>query len=507
MEEVEEEVKRLERLIAEDNVEELSTILNSNEYLRNNFNTFNTLLDPEDEFTEFPLLLLAVKLQSKKVVEYLLSREFVDKTIRDNSGENIYHVVCSIRGAEDLFSIIERNVDHKLIFDKSHHHFSLLSIYQFTAFDFAIKESNLFVVKRLFEICSELSMKAPKKNSLFRKVLYNKDFEVLKYISSFDGVILDDKTLLEAIGGLPLDFVIYLLNFYLRQNTPSHLRNEIDIFQFSNINYFNNTLENNNLNIKNENNMIKNDNIDNNNNNDNNLELFERIFQKIIDLKVVKTDNRIWQEVCKNGNLDVVQFIFSLKGIQPEILFKNENNSFLIACDENSNIQVIKYLHNRFPSFINSVDQINGAYFVLGNGRLNLSDKGKILHYLYLNGIDIHFISKEISEYDGETTYHSIYTKCNENEWYEVDENILNYLKVISQDFDYLHHEHDHTTYKKPSFWKEFDSNNNNNNNNNNRDGQSMRVNEWKNRFEEHVLCKLSKMIQQHMLLVPYKHS
>ena len=61
---MEEEVNRLERLITEDNVDELSIILNSNEY---NFNTFHTP-------TELPLLLLAVKLQSKKVVEYLLSQ-------------------------------------------------------------------------------------------------------------------------------------------------------------------------------------------------------------------------------------------------------------------------------------------------------------------------------------------------------------------------------------------------------------------------------------------------
>ena len=119
-------------------------------------------------------------------------------------------------------------------------------------------------------------MKAPKKRLLFQTVLYNKDFEVLKYISSFDGVILDDKRYWKQLEDYHLILLfIYLLNYYLRQNTPSHLRNEIDIFQFSNhsSNNSNNTSENNKLNnINNENNIIKNDNIDsgNNNNNDNN---------------------------------------------------------------------------------------------------------------------------------------------------------------------------------------------------------------------------------------------
>ena len=80
---------------------------------------------------------------------------------------------------------------------------------------------------------------------------------------------------------------------------------------------------------------------------------------------------------------------------------------------------------------------------------------------------------------------------------------MLKYLEVISQDFDYLHHEHDHEAYRKPPFWKEIQ--NNNNNNNNNFDEQSILVNKWKNRFEEHVVCKLSNMIQQHILLVPFK--
>ena len=71
------------------------------------------------------------------------------------------------------------------------------------------------------------------------------------------------------------------------------------------------------------------------------------------------------------------------------------------------------------------------------------------------------------------------------------------YLKVIPQDFDYIHNEHDDKTYRKPSFWKDIPINNYDYNNI--ADEQSMRVNEWKNRFDEHVLHHLSKMIHLYL--------
>ena len=48
----------------------------------------------------------------------------------------------------------------------------------------------------------------------------------------------------------------------------------------------------------------------------------------------------------------------------------------------------------------------------------------------------------------------SIYTKFNEDD--SDNENVIQYLKVISQDFDYLHNEHNDESYRKPSFWKQF---------------------------------------------------
>ena len=112
-------------------------------------------------------------------------------------------------------------------------------------------------------------------------------------------------------------------------------------------------------------------------------------------------DYRIWHKVCRNENLDVVQFIFSLKGIQPEILNDDGNNVFLIACAQNSNIKVIKYIHKLFPSLFHSQVNIDGfihnaACFVISNWKKSVN-RLKILHYLYLNGIDIHILGmKEI---------------------------------------------------------------------------------------------------------------
>ena len=234
---------------------------------------------------------------------------------------------------------------------------------------------------------------------------------------------------------------------------------------------------------------------------------------------------KLCEDVCENENLDVVQLIFSLKGIQEEISFnsicKNENNNdsgknvFLMACNQNSNIKVIKYIHKLFPSFIHSQIEHkgsvkNGAFLVIKNLSMNdnrnYEDLMDILHYLYLNGINIHLLYKDIFTRipRNQSIYKSIYSITD-------FQNIKDYLKVISQDFDYnvYYNQHDDNSYRKPSFWKEIHNNNinnnNNNNNNNNGDEQSIRINEWKNRFDEHVLHHLSKMIQEHML-IPNQH-
>ena len=128
---------------------------------------------------------------------------------------------------------------------------------------------------------------------------------------------------------------------------------------------------------------------------------------------------------------------------------------------------MIKYLHKLFPSLIN--DQVktnqygrycfNGAFLILNNRKLKSSRKLKILHYFYLNGINIHLLLQSTGRHQ------SIYSLNGG------DKNLEQYMKVISQDFGYLNNEHE-GAYRKPSFWKEINNNNNNNNNEINNDGE-----------------------------------
>ena len=474
------EVERLERLIKEDNVEELSNILNSSEILRNNFNTFFTT-----HGIKTPLLHVAVNTKSHKVVEYLLSQDFVDKGICNSIwSENIYHVICRLRGVEELFSIIEKNVPHNLLLNHSH--------FKINAFQLACQFNNIFIVKRVYEILESLQTDLTLiKNASLEYAFVNQDVEVVKYILSIDGIQLKDKLLFTAIGLSKFDIIVYLLNVYLWQSIPSHLHNQFHIFQFSNNHYHNNNHILNPIHYYKNKNRIQNDNNSNiaNNNNDLYLKLVEENCKKFIDLKCA--GNRIWHEVCYNKDMDVVKLIFSLKGIRPKILNGDGYNVFLLACEFNANIKVIKYIHKLFPSLINSqinIRDLTGDQLVLYNYNILLSEQLKLLHYLYLNGIDIHnhnlYVRNKNSFAEKGVVSNIIYQKNKKN--------IIQYLKVISQDFDYQNNEHDEKEYRKPSFWKEIDDNS--------ADEQSKRRNEWKNRFEEHVLHHFSKMIQQYMI-------
>ena len=89
------------------------------------------------------------------------------------------------------------------------------------------------------------------------------------------------------------------------------------------------------------------------------LKLVEYNYNKIMN--IILYGNRIWHCACLNVNVDVVQLIYSLKGVQPDLLNGIGLNSFEIACDYNSNIKVIKYLHKLFPSFIHSKKEMFGV--------------------------------------------------------------------------------------------------------------------------------------------------
>ena len=111
-----------------------------------------------------------------------------------------------------------------------------------------------------------------------------------------------------------------MFNGYLRQSIPSHLRNQFNIFQFSNHpNHYLNDIQNHPPNNNNNDNNII---IDNNVNdviNCNYLESVKVNLQKVIETKMEYRD-RIWHLVSNNEDIKVVQLIFSLKGIQPDII-------------------------------------------------------------------------------------------------------------------------------------------------------------------------------------------
>ena len=186
---MEEEKRELKWLIKEDNVEVFERIINSNKLLQN---TFNTLLISPDVFgPEQPLLLFAVQENGHKVVEYLLFQDFVDNSIQNADYENIYQVVCKIRGAEELFSMIERKVPHNLILNQAR-----FADNGKNAFHIACEFNNVFIVKRVYEILESLQVDLTHiKNNAMKYAVRNKDIEVIKYILSIDGIQLKDENL------------------------------------------------------------------------------------------------------------------------------------------------------------------------------------------------------------------------------------------------------------------------------------------------------------------------
>ena len=216
------EYDELIKLIAEDNVDALANILNSNEN-HNHFNIIHTR-------SQKPLLHFAVQEQSQKVLEYLLSQQFVDKNICNYKGENIYHIICAKRGAEQLFSTVEKYAPHHLLLNTPRYGFTAKNV-----FHIACQLNSIFIVKRVYEILESLKVDLiPITNNAMEFAIMNNDIEVIKYVSSIDGIQLDDKILFNAILIPKFDIVVYLLNVYLYQSIPSHLHNQFHIFQFVN---------------------------------------------------------------------------------------------------------------------------------------------------------------------------------------------------------------------------------------------------------------------------------
>ena len=119
--------------------------------------------------------------------------------------------------------MIGRNVPHHLLLNDSQ-----------SAFHIACCENNIFIVKRVHEILESLNFDIIQLKNILCTILNVNDMEVIEYLLSIDGIKLNICHFLEAIKSLKFARVVYLLNFFLRQSIPSHLRNQFHIFQFVN---------------------------------------------------------------------------------------------------------------------------------------------------------------------------------------------------------------------------------------------------------------------------------
>ena len=182
----------------------------------------------------------------------------------------------------------------------------------------------------------------------------NKDVNVIKYI--LDIMIneippIDERCpMFDACECSNLEVFLYLFDIYLNRSIPNQFYVHILDFldqnnKFDNINEINNIKNNkNNTNNNNNNNNYANI-IDDKINNEIVKQIFEENYQKIIEMRA-SNGNKLWHYVAYNEDLDLVTFIYSLKGIDPFELNQGGNSGFLIAIMNNGNINVIKYLYN-----------------------------------------------------------------------------------------------------------------------------------------------------------------
>ena len=213
--------QHLTNLIKEDNVITLTKILNSNE-LQQNFNILHSR-------TQQPLLLFAVQMQSIKVVEYLLSQDFVDKNICNFSNrENIYHIVCSIRWmrAEQLFFLIESKVSHLLLLNNTN--------YKMNAFQIACYENaTLFIVKRVYEIMKNLQVDLIHfTRGAMDYTLRYKDVELVKFVSLIDGLKIRDDKILDSIVYTKFEIVQLIFSIKGFQAEKAN-RDGLNVFLFA----------------------------------------------------------------------------------------------------------------------------------------------------------------------------------------------------------------------------------------------------------------------------------
>ena len=89
--------------------------------------------------------------------------------------------------------------------------------------------------------------------------------------------------------------------------------------------------------------------------------IIEENYQSILTKTILKKSfyedkiDNIWHEVCSNRDIKMVQFIYSLKGVDANQMNNKGENGFLIACEINS-LKVIKYIHKNTSSNIHLIN-------------------------------------------------------------------------------------------------------------------------------------------------------
>ena len=395
---------------------------------------------------------------SDKVIKCLLKDLNIDITGNDCVGDNLFHIVCQKKIISDeIFQLIIQKMSPKLMHEISHT--------KENSFLLACKFNSLHRIKQLYE---ELNFNIHQKNVENRGAIHyaalNQDLGAIKYITNIyrgEGLDIYEEdnygmnALFISCKNANLDIFLYLFDLFLHKSIPNNY--PINIFHFIVDRFYSIIKKSFPLNIK----KIE-VNFDYNFDREN-QEKYQEIIEENYQL-IITNKNKIWEEVLENQNIEIIQFIYSLKGI-------NIENSFLIAC-ENRNLKALKYLYKNFSLNINQITSEKKNAFHIAY-KYYVRNSIKIFHYLYLIGVDIHHISLFGSVYDITADSHEI--------------NLINYFKVISQDFNYQNNPHDNVDYPFPNFWKKAKDFN---------DEKSRAVIEWKNRFEEHVLRHLSKMIQ-----------
>jgi hypothetical protein len=109
------------------------------------------------------------------------------------------------------------------------------------------------------------------------------------------------------------------------------------------------------------------------------VNIMKKIYLKDPSLNLSNNDNFLFNTACSNGNLDIVQWLFSILVYKENIEDENElnvinntiiNKSFDLALSNNY-INILIWIYEKYPQLINTVDAFENACL---KGHLNISE-------------------------------------------------------------------------------------------------------------------------------------